>query len=80
MVEPSQARTLRQLGIVLTIPMLLVSGPLVGFFVSRWAAGFWGNRDWVIWLGVALGFLASALEVKRMIQQLAREDQSDRKT
>jgi F0F1-type ATP synthase assembly protein I len=34
---------LRQAGLALSIPSLLLAGPLVGLFLGRWIGGFFGH-------------------------------------
>lgn len=60
-----------QVGLALSIPTLMVSGPLVGYFlgvlVQHWTG--WGN--WVKWTLLVLGAVAGVREVIKVIKRLS---------
>lgn len=60
-----------QIGIAMSIPMLLASGPLVGFglawLIRRWTG--WGA--WVTWVMIVLGMVAGIRETIKAIRKLS---------
>jgi len=64
---------LRQAGIVMTIPMMLAIGPLVGYFAGAWLDRRLGTDPWLAVSGAILGFAAAVNETIRIIRILQRE-------
>lgn len=64
------------------IPMLLVAGPLVGFFVGRFLDRQYHTAPWGLIGAILLGLAASVRETIRAIRQAIREttDDHDRDT
>lgn len=58
-------------GMAMTIPMMLLAGALVGYglgwLVQRWTG--WG--DWVLAIGIGLGFAAGVRETIKIIRRLS---------
>lgn len=69
-------RTLRQVGIFTAIPMILVAGPLVGFFLGRLLDAQLHSAPWGLVGAILLGLAASVRETIRMIRQAMRESQN----
>ena len=67
----------RQLGVLTTIPIILLMGPLVGFWIGGWFDRKFHIYPWVTIIFVVLGFVASAREIIRLLKQISKE--SDRK-
>ena len=64
---------LKQLGVLTTIPIILLVGPAIGFAVGGWLDRKFQTYPWFsIAIGV-LGFAASAREVYRLLQMVAKE-------
>jgi ATP synthase protein I len=61
----------QQAGMALVIPMMLASGPLVGYglgwLLRRWTG--WGG--WVIPVCIALGFAAGVRETIKIIRRIS---------
>lgn len=62
----------RQVGIMTTIPMILVSGPIVGYLVGLWIDQKFGVDPYGKIVLMVLGFMASARETYRMIQDVIK--------
>ena len=57
--------------LALSIPMLLVSGPLVGYWLGRLVRHWTGWGEWADWLFVILGMVAGVKESVRIIRRLS---------
>ena len=64
----------RQMGIAITIPMVLLSGPLVGWFLGSWLDRKLGTEPWFLIILLVLGIVASVKETVRMIKDISRDD------
>ena len=68
----------RQAGLALSIPMLMVSGPLVGYFLGYGLVAWldigdpWGKVIKVV--GLILGVVAGARETIRLIRKISEDD------
>lgn len=63
---------MRQLGLAMGIPMLMLAGPLTGFCMA-WAMRRWlGWPEWVTYVMVLLGFVAGIRETIRVIQRISK--------
>ena len=67
---------LSRLGITLTIPVILATGPLAGYFVGSWLDRRWGTAPWALGAAVALGLIGSGVQVYRMLQWIAQADRT----
>lgn len=56
-----------------TIPMILVAGPLVGFWIGQWGDELFGTDPWGKVVVSLLGFVASGKQVVTIIQQGMKE-------
>jgi len=68
---------LRQLGLLGTIPMLLASGPLIGFFGGRWLDSKLGTEPFLMIVLLALGFAASIKETIKIIKEANRDNKDE---
>jgi F0F1-type ATP synthase assembly protein I len=66
----------KQLGVLTTIPIILLVGPLIGFFLGGWLDRKVQSYPWFTILFVALGFIASAREIIRLLRQITRDDRT----
>jgi ATP synthase protein I len=64
----------RQLGLLGTIPILLVVGPLVGFFIGRWLDSKLGTEPYLLILFLIFGFIASGREIYGVIKRAEDTD------
>lgn len=78
--EPQEERIrwLRFLGLAMTVPMILLSGPLVGLFVGMWLDRRFHLYPWFTIVGVAIGLLSSAQEAFQIIRRIDREGKRGR--
>jgi F0F1-type ATP synthase assembly protein I len=60
-----------QVGLAMSIPMLLLAGPLVGlglgWLLNRWT--HWG--EWLQWVFMILGMIAGVREVIKVIRRMS---------
>ena len=64
----------KQLGVVTTIPIILLVGPVVGFMLGGWADRKAQSYPWFTVIFITLGFIASAREITRLLGQIVKED------
>ena len=69
-------RNVRQAGLLTTIPVVLLVGPALGYYVGTWADRRWSSGPWGMGVGIVVGLLASARVTVDLIQQ-ARNASSD---
>ena len=62
-------RFIRQVGLLTTIPLMLLSGPLIGFLVGNYIAKRFGTATWFMVLFVCLGFVASIRQTIAIIKK-----------
>ena len=65
---------LKQLGALTVIPIVLLVGPLVGFFIGGWIDQKFRLYPWFTVLFLILGFVASGREVTRLLKQVLRDE------
>ena len=75
-VQPADDRykILRQLGILITIPMILVCGPVVGFLLGRGVELVLPIAPAGMIVGLAVGFAASVRETWRLIKRSEQDE------
>jgi hypothetical protein len=63
------------LGVVMTIPLILFSGPVAGFLLGHFVLvkGL-GLSETIIPWAVGLGFIAAGIKVVNLIQRIRRSD------
>ncbi len=64
----------KQLGVLTTIPIILLVGPLVGFGIGGWFDRKFQIYPWVTIIFVSLGFVASGREVARLLMQISKDN------
>ena len=65
---------IKQLGVLTTIPVILLVGPVVGFFLGSWIDRKAQLYPWFTIIFVSLGFIASGREVFNLLKQIQKED------
>lgn len=65
---------LKQLGVLTTIPIILLAGPAVGYFMGGWIDRKFQIHPWFTVALTALGFVASSREVFRLLKQISKDD------
>ncbi len=71
---------LRQIGLLTTVPAMLLAAPLVGFFLGQWLDGKFETGPYLTVLGALFGVAAAGLETYRLIKKasaIEREDDSE---
>jgi ATP synthase protein I len=64
----------KQIGILTSIPIILVLGPLVGYFVGDWVDRRFQWYPWATIVFLVLGFVAAGREIVRLLKQVLKED------
>jgi F0F1-type ATP synthase assembly protein I len=65
---------IKQLGVLTTIPVILLVGPAIGFFLGSWIDRKSHVYPWFTIIFVSLGFIASGRELFRLLKQIQKED------
>ncbi len=65
----------KQLGVLTTIPIILLVGPAIGFFLGSWIDRKFLIYPWVTTIFVFLGFAASGREIVRLLKQILKENE-----
>jgi F0F1-type ATP synthase assembly protein I len=64
----------KQIGALTAVPVILVLGPLVGFFAGDWIDRRFQWYPWATIVLLVLGFVASGREIFRLLKQVLKED------
>ncbi len=67
---------LKQLGSLTTIPIILLAGPAVGYFMGGWLDLKFRVYPWFTIILIILGFIASGREVFRLLQEISKDEAS----
>ncbi|MBI1977931.1 MAG: AtpZ/AtpI family protein [Candidatus Omnitrophica bacterium] len=67
----------RNIGIVITIPMVFAAGPILGFAIGWWVDEKWGFDPWGKTILSLLGFVASVKQVIDLIKKATKDVSSD---
>jgi ATP synthase protein I len=65
---------LKQIGVLTTIPIILVAGPVAGFFTGGWIDRKFQSYPWFTILFLFLGLGASGREIFRLLKQVLKEE------
>ena len=71
--KPAFYSQVKQLGILTTVPIILLIGPVVGFWIGGWVDRKINTYPWVTIILTLMGFLASGREVARLLKEALRE-------
>ncbi len=66
----------KQLGVLTTIPIILLVGPIIGFFLGGWIDRKTHIYPWFTIIFIFLGFAAAGKEIVRLLKQVLKEDQT----
>ena len=58
----------RQVSLLAAIPMLLLLGPLIGWWVGQYLDRRWDTEPWLMVVLIFLGFVASGRETWKLIK------------
>jgi uncharacterized protein YqgC (DUF456 family) len=64
-----RAKQYRDIGIYTAIPMMLVVGPVLGYFLGHLAEKRWGHEPYLSGGGALVGLLAAARQVWLILQR-----------
>ena len=67
--DDTDRRGLRDVGIYTTIPMLLLAGPALGYWLGLQAQNRWGHDPWFAVGGAIFGLLAAFRQIFKVIRQ-----------
>lgn len=70
-------RSLRQVGLLTSIPMLLLISPLLGYGFGTLADRWLHCRPWGSTIGLLVGMVAGVREVVRIIRRAGEDDEVD---
>ena len=63
------------LGLALSLPMVLLSGPFAGYLISQWLVGKWGWAPGTTLVLVLLGLAGSVIQTVRILRLLYRRSE-----
>jgi ATP synthase protein I len=66
----------KQIGALTAVPIILLTGPAVGYFIGGWIDRKFQSGPWFTVLFLVLGFTAAGREVFRLLKQIQKEDNS----
>jgi len=69
----------KQLGVLTTIPIILLAGPAIGFFFGGWLDQKARLYPWFTISFLFLGFVASGREIARLLKQVLKDDKENTK-
>ena len=64
----------KQIGALTAIPVILVVGPLLGYFAGNWIDRKFQLFPWFTIIGLFVGFIASGREIFRLLREFLEED------
>ncbi|HAS18335.1 MAG TPA: hypothetical protein DCR39_10845 [Nitrospiraceae bacterium] len=72
--DENRYRFIRQLGMLTTIPFVLLSGPVIGFFIGDYIDKRFGTAPWFMVALVILGLIASARQTIQIINRAGKDN------
>jgi ATP synthase protein I len=73
--EDDKYSTMRRVGLLTAIPLVLAIAPVIGFFMGDFLDKKLGTEPYLMIVFVVLGFIAGAREVYKLVKK-AYEDES----
>ena len=64
----------KQIGALTAVPIILVLGPLVGYFAGDWIDRRFNSYPWATIVLLILGFVAAGREIFKLLSQVLKED------
>ncbi len=61
---------MQQASLAMVLPMMMLAGPLVGYFLGHWIGQKFGHEDIGRFVGLALGIMAGARESWHILKRL----------
>jgi F0F1-type ATP synthase assembly protein I len=72
----SKSQATRQLALFVTIPTMLLAGPIVGFFLGDFLDAKWGTAPWLMTFFLIIGMLSAVRETILLIRRAAQQDET----
>ena len=66
----------KQIGALTAVPIILLAGPAVGFYIGGWFDRKFQIYPWGTAVFLVLGFLASGREVVRLLNEISKENKT----
>lgn len=70
----SKGKSLRQVGIAMTIPMALLAGPLVGWFIGDFLEKRFQLSPYVTLFFTLFGFVAGVYHAWKLVKEISQND------
>lgn len=67
----------KQISALTAIPVILLVGPILGYFAGNWIDRKFNFYPWFTILFVFLGFFAAGREIFRLLKQILKEDEKN---
>ena len=67
-------------GLAVSIPFMIIAGPLVGYFIGRYLRGKFGMHRYVMYIFIIIGFIASfynTVVIIKMMLKINKEKSRD---
>jgi F0F1-type ATP synthase assembly protein I len=71
--EKERLRGYRQIALATTIPLIMLAGPAVGYFLGSFLDGLLGTGNVLMVVFMLLGVAAGGVESYRIIKEIIRE-------
>lgn len=76
--ETSFYSQVKQIGVLTAIPLLLLTGPAVGFFIGSWMDRKAHVYPWFTLIFLALGFAAAGKEISKILKEVLKGEDGKR--
>ena len=73
--KPPIYSQVKQLATLTTVPIILLAGPVVGYFAGTWLDRKFHLYPWFTIILIALGFVGSGREVMRLLKTVLNNEQ-----
>ena len=71
--EKERTRGYRQIALATTIPLIMLAGPAVGYFLGRYLDSLLGTSNLLMVVFLLLGVVSGGVEAYRIIKEIIRE-------
>lgn len=66
-------RDIRVIGMALYLPIMMIAGPIGGYYIGGWIGAWAGSAFWGHTIGLVLGVVTAVYQVIAIIRRLSRE-------
>lgn len=70
--DPTTGKRIRDVGFYTLIPMVMIAGPLLGYFVGHLLEKKFGGEPWPVTIGTLVGLVAGFRQVFLMLADMTR--------